>query len=414
MSPAENKLSVYHNINLLYILEGSPLRKGSIMTDVKPLQNGYIVVEAGKIKEVGSGNGYLKYQDANFYSLAGKTVVPGFIDSHTHLVFAGSRENEMRRKLQGESYLEILKSGGGILSTVRKTREASFDTLYKEARTTLERMLSFGVTSVEAKSGYGLDLETELKQLEVVAKLKAEGPQTLVSTFMGAHALPGEYHDNRQAYFALLEKALYEIKKRNLASFVDIFCEEGVFSVSESREFLGLAKELGFKLKIHADEMSALGGAALATELKAVSAEHLLASSDEDLQKLASSDTIAVLLPLTSFYLNKPFAKARVMIDYGCAVALASDYNPGSSPSENLQLAMQFAVLKMKMTPEEALTAVTVNAAKASGLEATKGRLMPGMDADFVVLAAPNLDYFFYRFGINLVEEVYIKGKKVK
>jgi imidazolonepropionase len=228
------------------------------MTDVKPLQNGYIVVEAGKIKEVGSGNGYLKYQDANFYSLAGKTVVPGFIDSHTHLVFAGSRENEMRRKLQGESYLEILKSGGGILSTVRKTREASFDTLYKEARTTLERMLSFGVTSVEAKSGYGLDLETELKQLEVVAKLKAEGPQTLVSTFMGAHALPGEYHDNRQAYFALLEKALYEIKKRNLASFVDIFCEEGVFSVSESREFLGLAKELGFKLKIHADEMSAL------------------------------------------------------------------------------------------------------------------------------------------------------------
>ena len=352
MSPAENKLSVYHNINLLYILEGSPLRKGSTMTDVKPLQNGYIVVEAGKIKEVGSGNGYLKYQDANFYSLAGKTVVPGFIDSHTHLVFAGSRENEMRRKLQGESYLEILKSGGGILSTVRKTREASFDTLYKEARTTLERMLSFGVTSVEAKSGYGLDLETELKQLEVVAKLKAEGPQTLVSTFMGAHALPGEYHDNRQAYFALLEKALYEIKKRNLASFVDIFCEEGVFSVSESREFLGLAKELGFKLKIHADELSALGGAALATELKAVSAEHLLASSDEDLQKLASSDTIAVLLPLTSFYLNKPFAKARVMIDYGCAVALASDYNPGSSPSENLQLAMQFAVLKMKMTPE--------------------------------------------------------------
>jgi imidazolonepropionase len=405
MCPAENKISVFYKVNLLYPVND--------LEDFKPIANAYLAVKEGKIIEVGSGKGYEKYPEANFISLEGKIIVPGFIDAHTHLVYAGSREKEMIRKLAGESYLDILKSGGGILNTVKETREASFGELYSKAEATLDRMLAFGITTVETKSGYGLDFETEIKQLEVVKALNEKHPLTLVSTFMGAHALPDSYKDKREEYLELMKEVLKVVRTRNLASFCDIFCEEGVFSISESKDFLEFAKELGFGVKIHADEMTPLGGAALAVELKATSAEHLLASRDEDLRKLGKSDTIAVLLPLTSFYLDKPFGNARKMIDYGCNVAIASDYNPGSSPSENLQLAMQLAVLKMKMTPKEVLKAVTINAAKAIGLEDTKGSLVPGKDADFVVLDCPNLDYFFYRFGINLVEKVYIKGKKV-
>lgn len=412
MSPEESKITVFHSISQLYTLSGPTLRKGSELGRIEPHANGYVVVEAGKVKEVGSGEGYRKFRDAELISLQGMMVFPGFIDAHTHLVHAGTREKEMRRKLNGESYLEILKNGGGILSTVRQTRQASFQELYALAGEHLKRMLSFGVTSAEAKSGYGLDCDTELRQLEVIQALNRNLPLTLVPTFMGMHALPDEFKSDRQSYLDLMKNVLNEVKERGLAEFVDVFCEEGVFSLSESREFLEYAQSLGFKLKIHADEMSALGGTQLAAELNAVSAEHLLAASDDDLQALAKSDTVAVMLPLTSFYLNKEFAQARKIIDYGGAVALGSDYNPGSSPSENLQLAMQLAVLKMKMTPDEVLTAVTVNAAYACGLS-EKGSLTPGKDADFVVLEANNLDYFFYRFGINLVKEVYIKGKRV-
>lgn len=408
---AENELKVFHNISLLYPLAGPKLRKGEAMGKLSPLKDAYIVVGGGKVKEIGTGDAYKRHGRAELISLEGALVLPGFIDSHTHLVHAGSRENEMRKKLAGVDYLDILKSGGGILATVRATRNASFQELYREAEGRLKNMLAFGVTAVEAKSGYGLDLETELKQLEVVRQLNQNLPQTLVPTFMGAHALP-EGYQSRKDFLELMKRVLDAVKEGRLAHFVDIFCEEGVFSAEEAREFLGHAQAKGFGVKIHADEMNALGGAAIAAELGAVSAEHLLNSSEEDLRKLAESETVAVLLPLTSFYLNKNFAPARKLIDFGAAVAIASDYNPGSSPSENLQLAMQLAVLKMGLTPEEVLSAVTVNAAKASGLH-SKGSLEPGMDADFVVLAARNLDYVFYRFGINLVREVYIGGKRV-
>jgi len=412
MSPAENKLTVYHGIRLLYTLAGPFPRKGNRMGALRPLEDAYIAVENGKVKEVGTGDGYRKFKDAELLKLDGDLVVPGFIDAHTHLVHAGSRENEMRLKLSGVEYLEILKSGGGILSTVRATRAASFQELYAQAAGRLKNMLALGVTSVEAKSGYGLDWDTEIRQLEVASRLDRDLPQTLVSTFMGVHALPEEYRACPRAFLELMKKVLEEVRKRDLARFVDIFSEEGVFSLKEARDILRHAQKLGFGVKIHADEMNALGGARLAAEIGAVSAEHLLKSAEEDLKFLAESETIAVLLPLTSFYLNKDFAPARKIIDYGGAVAIASDYNPGSSPSENLQFAMQLAVLKMKMTPEEALAAVTINAAAALGLD-WKGSLEAGKDADFVVLAAPNLDYFFYRFGINLVREVYIKGERV-
>ncbi|MDD4000453.1 MAG: imidazolonepropionase [Bacilli bacterium] len=411
MLPVGNKI-VFYDIGVLYSLEGPSPRRGKDMGKLLPLLDAYLVVGDGKVIEVGVGSDYQSHQDAKLISLNGKMVLPGFIDSHTHLVHGGSRETEMRRKLQGESYLEILKSGGGILNTVYKTRAANFEDLYYQAKASLKRMLAFGVTSLEAKSGYGLDLETEIKQLEVGKTLNENEAQTIVSTFMGAHALPLEYQEQKQAYLDKMLKVLELVREKKLAKYTDIFCEEGVFSIAESKSYLEAAKKLGFGLKIHADEMVRLGGTKLAILLEAISAEHLIAASDEDLKALGKSKTIGVLLPMTSFYLNKPFAKARLMLDYGAALAIASDYNPGSCPSENLQLAMQIAVLKMRLTPEEVLSAVTINAAAAIGLENTKGSLTPGKDADFIVLDAPNLDYFFYRFGINLVSDVYIKGEK--
>ena len=299
----------------------------------------------------------------------GRFCTPGWVDAHTHLVFGGWRQHEIPLKLKGASYLEILRAGGGILDTVRQTRALSEDALFTRARGFLGEQLALGVTATEAKSGYGLDLENELKQLRVMARLKSEAGADVVPTYLGAHAVPPEYAGNADAYVEFIcADVLPRAAKEKLANFCDVFCETGVFSAAQSRRVLETAKSLGLGLKIHADEIDSIGGAELAGELGAVSAEHLIAASDAGITALAAGGVTACLLPGTSLYLDKPFARARDMIERGVAVAVASDFNPGSCPSLNLQLCANLAYLKYRMTPEEILTALTLNAASAIGL----------------------------------------------
>lgn len=393
--------------------KGRPLC-GSEMSKADILTNGYIAVRGGKIMAVGQGEvpRALLGDETELHDRTGCTLTPGLIDAHTHLVHGGSRENEFAAKLAGIPYLDILKQGGGILSTVRSTHAAAEEELFQKAKKSLDIMLTYGVTTVEAKSGYGLDWETERKQLVVAHKLNERHPVEVVSTFMGAHAVPEMYKQDPAAYVdVLIDEMLPAIQKEGLAEFCDVFCEEGVFSIDQTRRILLAAKSHGLKGKLHADEIVPLGGAELAAELCAVSADHLMAASDEGMRLMASAGVIANLLPATTLSLMKnSYASARKMMEYGLAVALSSDYNPGSCPSENLQLSMQLGSLAMKMTPTEVFNAVTVNGAFAAGRGKTAGTLGIGRSADFVVFDAPNIDYVLYHFGINHAKEVYKNG----
>lgn len=381
------------------------------------IENGYVAVKDGRIIALGEGNvpGIMVDRDTRIINAAGKTVTPGLIDAHTHLVHGGSREKELPLKLKGVPYLEILKMGGGILSTVRNTRSASKEELKAKARKSLDQMLLHGTTTVEAKSGYGLDFDTEIKCLEAANELNDSHPIDIVSTYMGAHAVPEEFKGNTQGYISfMVEKVMPYVRKNNLAEFIDVFCEEGVFSPEESRIIMQKGKEQGFKLKIHADEIVPLQGAELAGELGAVSAEHLLAASDAGIDSMAKSRVTAVLLPGTSFYLMlDKYARAQEMMDKGVRVALATDYNPGSCPTENLQSIMTFACFGMKMTPEEIIKGMTLNAAHAVDRAEETGSLEVGKKADIVIFDAPNIEYIVYHFGINHVDTVIKNGKTV-
>ncbi|MCK5780192.1 MAG: imidazolonepropionase [Psychrilyobacter sp.] len=401
--------------NLVTIGEGKSPKRGQEMDNIEILENGYIIVKDGKFLEVGTGIIDLKHIGIKTIVKdgTGMTVTPGLIDPHTHLVHGGSRENEFAQKLQGVPYMDILNAGGGILSTVNSTKEATFEELYDKAKKSLDIMLSFGVTTVEAKSGYGLDLETEMKQLEVVKKLNEDHPIDLVSTYLGAHAVPPKYKSNPDKFVDEIIEGLPQIMESGLAEFCDVFCEEGVFSVEQTRKILNAAKELGFKIKIHADEIVTLGGAELAAELGAFSADHLMATSEHGIKQMAEKGVIADILPTTSFNLNKEYANARLMIEEGVAVALSTDYNPGSSPTENLQLAMQLGSLKLKMTPKEVISAVTINSAFSVDRGEEVGSITVGKKADFVVFDAPNLPYIMYHFGINHAKDVYKNGQQV-
>ncbi|NLG82072.1 MAG: imidazolonepropionase [Bacilli bacterium] len=407
---------IFKNIAQLVTMRGpNRLRKGQEMRDVEILENGYVVVQGDTIIDIGTGDGYRNYMDNNteVVDASGLVMTPGLVDSHTHLVHGGSREHELTMKLEGYSYLDILRAGGGILNTVKKTRKTSFEDLYEKAKKSLDIMVCFGTTTVEAKSGYGLDFDTEIKQLEVAKRLNDSHPVDIVSTFMGAHAYPEEYKHNHDAFLEIVIKMLPYIKEHNLAEFCDVFCEREVFSYDESRYILEKAKAYGFKLKIHADEMDSIGAVDIACTLGCVSADHLVETKDEDFTKLAKHDIVANLLPATSFNLNKNYAKARQMIEMGCGLALSTDYNPGSSPTENIQLVMQLAGLKLKMTPKEILTAVTINGACAVKREKEIGSIEVGKKADLVLFAVPNIDYLVYHFGINHVKDVYKNGKLV-
>ncbi|MDR2909321.1 MAG: imidazolonepropionase [Oscillospiraceae bacterium] len=400
------------NIGLLATPRGSSARKGRAQGELDLIPGAMVAADGGIIRYAGPADPSISA--GQVIDCGGRLVTPGLVDCHTHLVFGGWRQHEMAQKLNGVPYLDILKAGGGILSTVRATRAASDNELYSRAKKIIGEMLLFGVTTCEAKSGYGLDPETELRQLRVVRRLNEEGPAELAATFMGAHAVPEEYKADREGYIRLVcDKMLPAVAKEGLAEFCDIFCEAGVFSPEEAVRILGRAASLGFKLKAHADEINPIGGAQMAASCGCLSAEHLIAADDEGIAALADKNVIAALLPATSFYLDKPYARARKMIDSGVAVAISTDFNPGSCPGANIQFAMNLGCLRYKLTPAEVLTAVTLNGAAAINRADKIGSLEPGKQADIVVWDATDLDYIFYRFGGNLAASVIKKGRVV-
>ncbi|WP_164956047.1 imidazolonepropionase [Clostridium estertheticum] len=408
---------IIKNIDCLVTCEGSYRKKSEEFKDAKIKKNGYVVIENDKIKAVGEGDGYKEYltSECTVIDGEGKTVTPGLIDPHTHVVYAGSRENELPLKLNKVGYIEILNSGGGILSTVENTRKIKIEQLIEESRKRLDIMLKHGTTTVESKSGYGLDLQTEVKILEVNKILNETHPIDIVSTFMAAHALPKEYKSDREAYIGeIINNMIPYVSENKLAEFIDCFCEKGVFSVEECRRILTAGKKFGLNIKIHADEVETVKAAELAGELKATSAEHLVAASDEGIKALAENDVVAVLLPSTSFYLMlNHFARARKMIEEGVAVSLATDCNPGTSPTESLQTVMTFACFGMKMFPEEIINAMTINAACAINRESEIGSIEVGKKADIAIFNSKNLNYLIYHFGANAVDTVIKNGKIV-
>lgn len=405
------------NIGLLQTPTGSYSHKGSEQGENLKLKDAAIFIEGGIIKEI-TANGKLPAGSEaadTVIDAEGKLVTPGLVEGHTHMIFGGYRQHEIPMKLKGAGYLDILRAGGGILDTVRKTRAASFEELYDKTEGFLDEMMGLGVTTCEAKSGYGLDFDTEVKMLEVLKKLNEEHPMDVVSTFMGAHAIPEEYKEKEngadQFIDMLCADLLPYVKKNGLAKFADVFTEDSVFNYEQSKRYLERARELGFDLKIHADEIEAIGGSVLAGEMGAVSAEHLIAINEEGLESLAKGGVTAMCLPATSFYLGADFAPARRMIELGIPVATASDFNPGSCPSLNLQFVMNLACLKYKMLPEEVLTAVTINPACAIGMGDKVGTLEVGKQGDLVIWDAQDMDMLCYRFGSNLALEVIKKGE---
>lgn len=381
--------------------------KGRELDELEVIENGTVVVKDDTV--VYSGPHTDEYEANETIDATGKVVSPALVDAHTHFIFGGSREHEMSLKRQGKSYLEILESGGGILSTVKSTREISEEDLFKKAEHDLLTMIKHGVLTIESKSGYGLDKDNELKQLRVSNQLADKYNLDIKHTFLGPHAVPEEAESN-EAFLEEMIELLPEVRK--YADFADIFCETGVFSVEESKRYMEKAKEAGFKVKIHADEIDPLGGLELAIDEEAISADHLVASSEEGKAKLKNSDTVAVLLPATTFYLDKnDYADARGMINNGGAIAVATDYNPGSSVTNNLQLAMAIAALKLKLSPNEVWNAVTVNAAKA--IDADAGTINEGDKANIVIWDAPNHEYIPYHFGINHAQKVIKDGKVI-
>lgn len=381
--------------------------KGAELNELEIIENGTVVINDGKV--VYSGSHTDEYEANETIVATGKVVSPALVEAHTHLVHGGSREHEMSLKRQGVSYLEILEQGGGILSTVEATRNATEDELFEKAEKNLLTMIQHGVLAVESKSGYGLDKENELKQLKVSNRLAEKYNLDMKHTFLGPHAVPKDAESN-QAFLQEMIDLLPEVK--SYADFADIFCETGVFTVEESKKYMQAAKEQGFAVKIHADEIDPLGGLELAIDEGAISADHLVASSEEGKAKLRDSDTVAVLLPGTTFYLDKEqYADARGMIDNNGAIAIATDFNPGSCVTNNLQLVMSIAALKLKLSPNEIWNAVTVNAAKAIDVDA--GTINKGDKANIVVWDAPNHEYIPYHYGVNHAQKVIKDGKVI-
>jgi len=405
------------NADELIALSGSSQkpRTGKQMRELGIIRNGCLAVKDGKIAAVGKTPEIIKvFKAENVINANGKIVLPGFVDPHTHLVFAGSREDEFQMRIEGASYMEILGTGGGIQKTVRETRKARAEKLVDLGLKTLDVMLECGTTTVEAKSGYGLTVKDELKILEVTKRLNQLHCIDVVSTFLGAHAVPPEYKGNSQGYISLvIEEMIPRVAERGLAEFCDVFCEKSVFSLEQTKHILVVGKNYGLKPKIHADEMSMLGGTELAADVGAISADHLLFSSTEGIKAMADRGVTAVLLPAAAFCLMMGrYADARLMIDLGVPVALGSDFNP-SCWVENMQLAIAFACNFMKLTPAEAITAATINAAHAIGRGAEVGSLETGKKADVSILDVPTHKFLGYRFGVNLVDKVVKNGRLV-
>ena len=401
------------NIGLLATPEGKSAHRGEEQGKIKFLKNAWVLIEDGIIASVGTG-AVPAVEGAEVVDAEGHLVTPGLVDAHTHLIFGGWRQNELGLKLHGASYLDIQNAGGGIQSTTNATRQASEQELAAKASKALDEMMGFGTTTVEAKSGYGLATEHELKALEVIKDLNDHHRMDLVATFMGAHLVPAEYKSNRAEYVRLVcEEMMPRVKEQGIARFCDVFCEADTFTVEESRQVLEAGLKYGLRPKIHADEIEAIGGSQLAGEIGAISAEHLIVCPPEGISSMARGGVIACLLPATSFNLGAVFAPARDMVKAGVPVAMATDFNPGSCPCLNMQLVISLGCLRYRLTPEQALTAVTLNGAAAICRADRIGSIEPGKQADILIWNAEDLDYICYRLGSNLVDTVIKKGNVV-
>ncbi len=399
--------------------DGKPYKLSEEMSNIGEIQNGAIIFQE-KILFVGTTDDALRFifnnniQIQHTIDALGKTVLPGFVDSHTHFVFAGNRSSEFARRLRGVTYQQIAKEGGGILTTMKATREASLNQLVESGMKLANSALQYGTTTVEIKSGYGLSLDSEIRQLEAIAVLKKTAHQKIVSTFLGAHDFPPEYANNRDAYVDLIcNEMLPLVAQKKLASFCDAFVDEGYYTTEQGRKIFSHAKELGLKIKAHADELANVAAAELAAELGAISADHLLFISDSGIEALKNAGTVATLLPGTAYFTRLPYAPARKLIESGAIVALATDCNPGSCFTENMQMILSLAVINMKMTAEEALTAATLNAAAALCLSSQVGSLEVGKQADLLIANVSSYTDLFYHFGINHIQSVFVNGKKV-
>jgi imidazolonepropionase len=413
-----------HSASQLLTITQTPQR-GENMGVLGVVENGAVLLDGDKIIATGPSEDMRTiYGDDESFDADGRVVMPGFVDPHTHLVWAGDRATEFEMRLQGKSYMEIMAAGGGIRSTVDKTRKAGVNELQAQARYRLQEMFLHGTTTAEAKTGYGLETSSELKMLRVILALNEENPVDLVPTFLGAHAIPTEFDDDPDGFSELVcDQMLPALKDwwpsqfttspKPPLPFVDVFCETGAFSLRQSRRILSTAKALGFRIKIHADEFDNLGGASLAVELGAVSADHLVVTSRQDIEALGDSNTVAVSLPCTPFGLADPhYSPANEILEAGGILAIASDLNPGTAWCGNMQVAIALACRYMKLTPSQAIVAATINAAAAIGFSDKVGSLDPGKQADLLVLDVPDYRHLGYRFGTNLVHTVFKKGIK--
>ncbi|WP_430885981.1 imidazolonepropionase [Fusibacter sp. JL216-2] len=410
---------ILKNASELVTVSGFEARKGDKMNDLGIIENGAVAIRDGLITHVGKTDDVMAQigeavKDYEVVDCTGKTVMPGFVDSHTHFVFGGYRADEFSWRLRGDDYMEIMNRGGGIINSVRGTKEASLEELIAVGKKRLDSMTMFGVTTVEGKSGYGLDKETELKQLEAMKQLQDMHSIDIVTTFLGAHAVPKDYKGREDEFIdMMINDVMPEVAEKNLAEFCDIFCEKNVFNVEQSRRLLNTAKKMGMKPKIHADEIVRLGGAELAAEVGAVSADHLLQASDEGIKAMAEAGVIATVLPGTAYSLKEPFARARDMIDMGAAVALATDFNPGSCFTESIPLIFSLATQKMSMTTEEAITALTLNGAAAVDRADKIGSIDVGKAGDVVVHEFPSYRFLPYHLGVSTVEKVVKAGRMI-
>jgi len=407
--------TVVRNIKQLAtpVTGGKPCLRGRQMRAIETIDNAALVVHSDRIAWIGRDTDlpsrYL--ENANTFDGSGLVALPGFVDMHTHMVFGATREEEFAMRCSGATYQEIAAQGGGINNTVRTTREADKSKLRKQTMRYLDQMIRHGSTTVEIKSGYGLSEKDEVKMLDVIRMVKDDHLIDIVSTFLGAHAIPPEYKEHREDYVDLIcRRMIPYIAAKKLTGFCDVFCENGFFTVEESRRILNTGIEHGLMPKIHADELSPLGGAELAVEVRAISADHLEHISDKAIELFAKSDVIAGMLPGVSFYLGHDYAPARKLIDAGAVVALATDFNPGSCMSYSVPLMMTIACTQMHMTPEESLTAATINAAAALNLSGEVGSIEKGKRADIIFLKMPNYRYLPYHFGENHVAAVIKSG----
>lgn len=402
------------NIKSLIQVEENPCEAfcGTAMAEVKSLDNAYLIVEDDKIADFGKMEDLKETSADKIVDAKQRFVLPSFCDSHTHLVYAGSREIEYIDKIRGLSYEEIAKRGGGILNSAKRLQEASEDQLFEDAMKRLEEIASMGTGAVEIKSGYGLTTEAELKMLRVIRRLKEASPLTIRANFLGAHGVPMEYRGNQGAFVDLvIEEMIPLVAKEGLADFIDVFCDTGFFTVEETDRMLEAGVRHGMIPKIHANELDYSGGIEVGVKYGALSVDHLECVGDKEIAALKSSKTMPTILPGAAFFLNMPYSPARKMIEAGLPVAMASDFNPGSSPSGNMQMVMTFACVNYRLTPQEALNATTINSAYAMGLSKTHGSIARGKQANFYITKdIPTLEYIPYYYGTNKVERVFLNG----